>query len=247
MSKSYSFLLNLGLSLSQDEHVECLLGLGSMSETSRMDAFSDMDFFLIVERGYKQAYIDDLSWLALEPIVFKFKNTKDGYKVLFSNDVFAEYAVFEKEELPHIAFTKGQVIYTKPTFDLKWIEPENVPVNKSKSVDFLVNEALTNLYIGLKREHRGETASAFTFIQVYAAGLISELFEHVYTSKEILKDPFVSERRIENRYMEAFNILAMIKQGYTKNKTSALAALDFLNNHFDLNSAMFETIYRLTK
>lgn len=245
MSKAYVFLNNLGKSLANDPHVECLLGLGSMSETSRMDEYSDMDFFLIVEKGYKEHYINQLSWLAIEPIVFQFKNTKDGHKVLFDNDVFAEFAVFEKEELPNIGFTQGKVIYQKQGFDLAWIEPKKVPNPKKRTQDFLVNEALTNLYIGLKREHRGEHASAFSFIQVYAASLIIELFEYVYPENPILIDSFVYERRIENRFIEAFDILSSIKQGYLNNKGSAKAALNFLQSHFEINPLMSKTILSL--
>lgn len=245
MSKAYEFLQQLGQSLSKDSNVSCLLGLGSMSEISRMDAYSDMDFFLIVESGKKQAYIDDLSWLAINPIVFQFKNTKDGHKVLFENDVFAEFAVFEKEELPEIAFTEGKIIYAKPGFDLSWVMPKKVPSMKRRSVDFLVNEALTNLYIGLKRDHRGETASAFSFIQVYAASLIVELFQEIYSSKPALIDPFVFERRIENRFTKAFDVLSKIKQGYLNNKASAKAALEFLNEHFNVNKAMYQAILDL--
>jgi hypothetical protein len=245
MSKAFQFLHRLGDSVSKNPHVSCLLGLGSMSEVSRMDVYSDMDFFLIVETGHKQAFIDDLSWLAIEPIVFQFKNTKDGYKVLFEGDVFAEFAVFEAEELPTIAFTEGKVIYAKHDFNLNWIVPKRVPITKPRSVDFLVNEALTNLYIGLKREHRGETSSAFSFIQVYAAGLIMELFHEVYHSNPTLIDPFVFERRIENRFVEAFDVLSMIKQGYLHNRASAKAAVTFLNQHFHPNQAMIQAIMQL--
>lgn len=247
MSKAFQFLLDLGKSLSKDNHVDCLLGLGSMSETSRMDEYSDMDFFLIVEKGFKQHYIDDLSWLAIKPIVFQFKNTKDGHKVLFDDDVFAEFAVFEKEELKEIGFTEGKIIYQKNGFDLDYIKPRKVPMIKKRTTEFLVNEALTNLYIGLKRQHRGEIASAFSFIQVYAAGLISELFDEIYHEKPVLIDPYVSERRIENRFTEAFDILSQIKQGYLNNIASAKAALLFLNAHFKINQTMYQSILELTK
>lgn len=245
MSKAFDYLNRLGQFVSKNPNVLCLLGLGSMSEISRMDAYSDMDFFLIVETGHKQAFISDLSWLAVEPILFQFRNTRDGYKVLFKGDVFAEFAVFEAEELPEIAFTEGKVIYAKSTFDLNWIVPKKVPNQQRRSSEFLLNEALTNLYIGLKRDHRGETASAFTFIQVYASGLISELFQDIYPSKPILIDPFVSERRIENRFVEAFDTLSTFKQGYTKNRESAKAAVTFLKTHFNPNEAMVQTILEL--
>lgn len=244
MSKAYEMLLLLGESLKSDPNVCCLLGLGSMSEIDRMDAYSDMDFFLIVEKGCKQAYINQLFWIPV-PIEFTFKNTKDGYKLLLAGDVFAEFAVFEADELESIEFTKGRVIYQKIGFDLNYIQPKRIPKPGRSTVEYRVNEALTNLYIGLKREHRGEKASAFTFIQVYAAGLIATLLPEVFASQNISIDPFVYERRIEFRGPQSETILAAMKQGYEANKASAKAALDFLNKHFEVNEAIYKAIETL--
>ncbi|PKK87575.1 MAG: hypothetical protein CVV63_00580, partial [Tenericutes bacterium HGW-Tenericutes-8] len=97
---AYDTLVEMGKRFESDPHICCLLGLGSMSELSRMDAYSDMDFFLIVEDGFKEAYINDLSWFGKD-IVFSFQNTKDGHKVLFADGVFAEFAVFIKSEMPN--------------------------------------------------------------------------------------------------------------------------------------------------
>lgn len=244
MSKAYETLLQLGESLKSDPNVCCLLGLGSMSEIDRMDEFSDMDFFLIVEKGFKQMYIDQLFWIPV-PIEFAFKNTKDGYKLLLTGDVFAEFAVFEADELESIAFTDGRVIYQKTGFDLNYIQPKRIPKPSQSTVEYRVNEALTNLYIGLKREHRGEKASAFTFIQVYAAGLITTLLPVVYSEHVTSIDPFVFERRIEVRVSESETILDAMKQGYAANKASAKAALTFLKQHFDVNEAMSKAIESL--
>ena len=238
VSKAYEQICKLGEVLKKDPNVLCLLGLGSMSETTRADSYSDMDFFLVVESGYKQAYIDTLDWLSIEPMVFVFKNTKDGYKVLFKSGVFAEFAVFEKEELPSIPFTEGKVVYRKIDFDLSWIIPNHVPKPHYRSNEYLVNEALTNLYIGLKRDLRGEKASAFSFIQVYAAGLVIELLPRVFEEHKALLDPFVFERRIELRVKEANALLSTMKQGYDQNKASAKAILSFLRTYFEVNDAL---------
>lgn len=244
MSKAYEMLLLLGESLKTDPNVCCLLGLGSMSETDRMDEYSDVDFFLIVEKGYKQAYINQLFWIPVK-IEFAFKNTKDGYKLLLSDDVFAEFAVFEADELESIAFTEGRVIYQKIGFDLHYIKPKRVPKPSQSTVEYRVNEALTNLYIGLKRDHRGEKSSAFTFIQVYAVGLIATLLPEVFAVQDTAIDPFVFERRIEFRVPQCETILASMKQGYEANKASAKAALDFLKRYFEVNESMSKAIESL--
>ncbi len=41
-----------------------LIGLGSVGlELNRLDAFSDLDFFVIVEPGHRDDLLYDLSWL----------------------------------------------------------------------------------------------------------------------------------------------------------------------------------------
>ena len=237
MNQAYETLVSMAKRFKTDPNVCCLLGLGSMSELSRMDQYSDMDFFLIVEDGFKETYIKDLSWFGKE-IVFSFQNTKDGYKVLFADGVFAEFAVFIQSEMPHIGFTKGKVYYAKPGFDLSIVEPKQLKPKKPLNVDFNINEALTNLYVGVLREKRGEHASSFTFIQVYAADLIMRLFEDLFVAADTLDDYYVFERRIEFKYQESKKILSGLKQGYDKNLESALFALEFLNLYYSVNQAM---------
>src|SRR5687767_10210768 len=97
-------LAEIGDSLSKNENALALLGLGSVGiELERLDEYSDLDFFVIVRPGYKQQFIDDLSWLsAVCPIAYCFKNTIDGYKLMFSDGIFCEMALFEEAELAKI-------------------------------------------------------------------------------------------------------------------------------------------------
>ena len=54
----------IGASLERSGHALALLGLGSVgAETARIDAYSDLDFFAIVEPGTKAHYIDNRDWL----------------------------------------------------------------------------------------------------------------------------------------------------------------------------------------
>ena len=242
--KSYDTIIELGAHLEKKEDTLCLLGLGSIEDTERLDQYSDIDFFLIVEKGAKEKYMADLSWTH-RPILFSFKNTRDGYKLLFDNDVFAEFAIFEPDELAHIPFDKGNVIFAKPSFDLSLIEPQKKRI-KALDVYFNVNEAMTNLYIGLLRDKRGEKASAFTFIQVFACNLVMPLFNEEFKGNKVSTDAYVYERRIEFRHKEAEKILATFKQGYEKNKDSARAILTFLKSNFDVNLAFYHKILALT-
>lgn len=74
-----------------------LLGLGSVGrETDRIDAWSDLDFFAIVRPGEKARFVESLEWLAeARPIVWAFRNTADGSKVLMADGIFCEMAVFK--------------------------------------------------------------------------------------------------------------------------------------------------------
>jgi hypothetical protein len=55
-----------------------LLGLGSVGlETARIDTWSDLDFFAIVEPGSKARYLHRLDWLAAaRPLAWHFQNTR---------------------------------------------------------------------------------------------------------------------------------------------------------------------------
>jgi hypothetical protein len=89
-------LEEIARSLEQSGHALALIGLGSVGlERERLDACSDLDFFAVVEAGHKRRYLDDLTWLrVLCPIAYSYANTRDGYKVLFADGVFCEFAVF---------------------------------------------------------------------------------------------------------------------------------------------------------
>ncbi|GAB4498546.1 MAG: hypothetical protein OHK0052_12060 [Anaerolineales bacterium] len=64
----------LGSALANRPEALALIGLGSVGlETARLDAYSDLDFFVIVQPGYKTAYIQDLNWFsAPAPLVYAF-------------------------------------------------------------------------------------------------------------------------------------------------------------------------------
>src|SRR5439155_3723389 len=55
----------IGRSLEGTGNALALLALGSVgTELDRIDAYSDLDFFVVVRDGYRQAYLGDLGWLS---------------------------------------------------------------------------------------------------------------------------------------------------------------------------------------
>ena len=238
----------LGHSLEQSEHALALIGLGSVGlELDHLDAYSDLDFFVIVAEGHKQSYLDSLKWLSdVHPIAFRFLNTEDGYKVLFEDGIFCEFAVFELDELSNIPFAPGRVIWKRPDVAETVGQPRAGSVQKSKRTqEWLLGEALTNLYVGLGRERRGEKLSATRFIQGYAVDRLLELVESIESPQPAYRDPFVNERRFEQRFPEIAKQLGTWMQGYEKNRESALAMLEFLEKHFEISQAMAKAIWSL--
>jgi hypothetical protein len=104
---------------------------------------------------------------------------------------------------------------------------------------------LTNLYVGLSRERRGEKLSAMRFIQGYAVDRLLELAEYIEPENEVHPDPFVNERRFEQRFPVIAPEVGKWMQGYEKNCDSALAILTFLEKHFEINEALANTVREL--
>jgi lincosamide nucleotidyltransferase B/F len=227
-----------------------LLGLGSVGlETERLDDYSDLDFFVIVKPGWKTRYIASLDWLStLCSLAYVFRNTVDGYKVLFEDGIFCEFAVFEAHELSHIPFARGRLIWQDDSFDEKLCTP---PPKQQRAHliegtnEWHLGEALTNLYVGLGRVQRGEKLTGTRFIQSYAVDHVLALAKVLETAQGHAEDPFNHERRYEVRYPQTAKSLPAFIQGYEHNVESALALLTFLEQHFEVSPAMSAAIREL--
>jgi lincosamide nucleotidyltransferase len=236
----------IGLSLSESGTALALLGLGSVGvEMERLDEYSDLDFFVIVKPGCKPGYLASLAWLAsVHPLAYAFLNTADGYKALFADGIFCEFAIFEPSELASIPFTRGRIIWKDDTFDESLCVPQ--PTRQSEHTrEWLLGEALTNLYVGLGRVQRGEILSGTRLIQSYAVDHLLELTKFLESAQAQPEDPFAHERRFELRYPQTARHLPAFVQGYERNAESALAILEFLEAHFEVNPAMSAAIRQL--
>jgi hypothetical protein len=238
----------IGRSLEASEHALALIGLGSVGiETERLDAYSDLDFFVIVDEGCKSRYIDSLGWLSsLCPVAYTFRNSADGYKLLFQDGIFCEFAIFEQSELRTIPFAPGRIIWKQPYVDEAICVPAVASAPpRPMDADWVVGEALTNLYVGLGRFRRGEKLSAMRFIQHYAVDRILELANIFENENGSRKDEFANERRFEQRFPKIAQELPGFVQGYERSCESAQAILEFLERHFEVNQSMAGAIRRL--
>lgn len=238
----------IGASLEQSGHALALIGLGSVGEEMhRLDDYSDLDFFAIVEPGHKQRYIDNPDWLGRpHPIAYYFANTADGFKLLYADGIFCECAVFEPEELRALPYSPGRIIWKRDDAPNGWESPVRAPLRPAqRTEEFLIGEAITNLYVGMGRERRGERLSAMRFIQSYAVDRLLELAETIEPPTSVSADVFSKERRFEQRRPGIARELPSWTQGYERNRESALAILSFLERHFDVNKPMAEAVRAL--
>lgn len=239
---------DIGRSLAGRPAALALIGLGSVGrELERLDDYSDLDFFVIVESDHKADYIADLSWLsAAHPVTYRFRNSDDGYKFLFADGIYGEMAVFGLEELAGAAYTPGRMVWRRDDVAETLATPSKQPPQRAKSsVEHLLGEALTNLYVGLGRYRRGEKLSAFRFIQGYAVDRVIDLADLLASRSAAEEDPFDSPRRFERRYPALAADLPALMQGYERSPESAAAILALLDQHFPLDPAIKEAIVAL--
>lgn len=241
---------DIGQSLARRSDGLALLGLGSAgAELTRLDAYSDLDFFAIVQPGSKTRYITDLTWLSeIAPVAYAFQNTADGYKLLFADGIFCEFAVFEPAELAQASFTAVRIIWQAAEFDDQLVangKRPSSPTTLLPATEWLVGEALTNLYVGLGRFRRGEKLSAMRFIQGYAVDRLADLASRLEAAQPSLPDPFAAERRIEQRLPRFSQHLPDFLPGYENSPAAARAILSFLTQHFPVNPAIAAEILAL--
>ena len=244
-------LASLAHSLSVREDALALLALGSVGvETDRLDAWSDLDFFVLVRDGAKARYIQNLNWLAeAHPLAWHFQNTADGQKALMTDGVFCEFAVFEVHEMSRIPYAPGRFIWRRNEVD-ETLACAQRPLPARQSADWLVGEALSNLVVGLQRHARGERLAAMRMIQVHALDRVLEFMEILQPDSNdpcSVRDPFNVDRRIEMRGSQAALALPVWAGGYESTVPAALALLEVLEKRKVVSQYVGEYIRALAK
>ncbi|WP_114571826.1 hypothetical protein [Exiguobacterium flavidum] len=241
----------IGASLEETGDALLLLGLGSVgAELARLDEYSDLDFFVITKTGAKARFIERLDWLeAVHPLAYIFRNTEDGYKILFADGVYGEFAVFEASEMTDILFTPGRIVWKDPAFtDERIASPVKEPASlRRDSLDFAVNEALTNLYVGLCRYARGEKLSGMRFVESHAIDNILSVLHLIEQEVAYYPDVFGNERRLEKRFPQFTRRMGAMLQGYGQVPASALNILAYLEESYPLNAEMGKEIRRMAE
>jgi hypothetical protein len=227
----------IGRALACDPDTLALLGLGSCGvEAHRLDDWSDLDFFVIVQPHAKQRFIEDLWWLAREaPLVFTHRNTADGCKTLSFDGVFCEFAVFSPDELPAIPFSPGRVVWARDGFDTRCL----VPVRVQDPIDmrWQVDEALGNVLVGLKRLRRGEVLAAWQSVVVHAGEQALRALKQAGPGD--LWNPI---RRLETDAPALAALVADFSVGADQTEAAARAIVAALSSRFELSESLVAAI-----
>ncbi|WP_157970554.1 hypothetical protein [Nakamurella deserti] len=237
----------LAVSLAQGGDVTAVLGLGSAGvEHARFDDHSDIDFFVVVvDLAAKARFLSSFAWLAsMGTVVYSFVNDSNGRKALYSDGLFVEFAVFTAEELADIPFAGARVVWRRPGVDVD-LSGAGVPsAGVLDTVEFHLNEALTNLFVGLHRDLRGETLTAFRFIQVFAVDRVLAL-ARLTRPAHLSLDRFDATRRVEAAHPDLIPPLRRMLAGYDDNRAAARAVLDWLTHNFPADPAITEPVEAL--
>lgn len=223
----------LASSLAARDDALGLLALGSIGqETSRADAWSDLDFFVLVRAGAKARYLACLDWLhAAHPLAWQFANTRDGCKALMADGMFCEFAVFEPTELSTIPYSPGRWVWRRADeVPEHWARPA-LALPAQSDPAWLAGEALSNLLVGLQRYRRGECLAAMRMVQVYALDRVLESIDQQETfAPGVTRDPFSADRRFEARHPAEAATLRTWAPGIAATPQAALALLQRLES-----------------
>jgi len=243
-------LTEIADSLQKTGDAKALLGLGSIGmELERLDEWSDLDFFVIVKDGMKKRYIDNLDWLTnCGTPAFYFLNSPDGYKYLYEDGIYCEFAVFEEHELSNTQFSSGRIIWKTKDFDESLCTPvkKNTPW-KPDNLDWAMGEVLTCLYVGLCRFGRGEKLISTKFVQTFALDILVACASYFEQEVSYFKDDFQNERRFEIRFPHFASKIPGMMQGYDKVPESALAILEYVESKYNVNDGIKNAIIELAQ
>jgi hypothetical protein len=250
MHPNLTRLDRLAAHLATDPHVQAVLGLGSAGvETHRFDDHSDIDFFLVVDTtDTKHRYLQDTGWLQGfgGHVAYSFVNDPNGRKALLADGLFLEYAIFTPDELAALPFTGARVVWSRGRYDPLALGAAAPALTATDTVDFHLNEALTNLYVGLHRELRGEHLAAMRFIQVYAVDRVLALVRLDPATALDHPDHFEATRRIERACLPGGLPLHRMVPGYTRNLDAARAVLAWLTAHHDTDPVIVAAVREVT-
>ncbi len=144
------------------------------------------------------------------------------------------------------AYAAGRVVWRRDDAPDRAGEPRRAPSPASpEPIEWYVGEALTNLYVGLHRDLRGERLSGMRLIQVHAVDRLIGLLDVLGRAGAARQDPFAVERGVERRLDASVLPLHALAPGYGHNREAALAILGVLEGLVPVDARMAQAIREL--
>lgn len=193
-------------SLAKTPQVVGLVLVGSTADLSRVDEWSDHDFFVITENGAAENLRQDLSWLPdYEDIVMRPRETDHGLKVVYANGQVLEFAVFDDVELEQAGANAYNVTLDRTNIAQRMAAIAQKSKPKPYDFDTEFEVFLGQMLIGIGRARRGEVLIAGQFIRSYclnrALSFIRAWLPPV-AGTETREDNLDRFRRFEQQYPE---------------------------------------------
>lgn len=224
-----------------DPRVLGVVALGSMAARDYLpDAWSDHDFFLIVDPGAQESFRGDLSWLpGAARIALSFRETAHGLKVVYDDGHLLEFAVFDPQELFLARVNRHRVLFDRADVAarLEQIARTTTEATSPPDASWLAGQVLTQLLVAAGRTRRGEWLSGRAVL-MGAVRHLATLAATVLTSPDrSLLDGLDPHRRIERAFPDFGRSLdaALAQQGVH----AVAAVLELVETRFAPRVAAF--------
>ena len=216
IEKFLEYSAELSSKLIERDDVIGLVFVGSAAETSRVDEWSDHDFFVVTKNGLAEGFRQDLTWLPRhEEIAISPRETEHGLKVVYLNGQVLEFAIFNDAELELVTVNSYSVAFDKTNIAEQMAAIASTPRSHQFNADIEFQLFLAQILIGVGRARRGELLSAGQFINSFAVnhalGLIRSWLVPV-AGRESDEDDLNRFRRVEFQYPEISRALNIIQQ-----------------------------------
>jgi hypothetical protein len=165
-----AFTVALQANLEADPRALGLIACGSMAQRdTRPDEWSDHDFLVVVAAGAQEELRNALTWLPDHPrVVYRFRETAHGVKVLYESGHMLEFAVFDPDELYLARVNQYRVLLDRSDLArrLEQIAAATSEWSRSEARDdaYPMGQFLTGVLVAYGRWLRGERLSARYFL-----------------------------------------------------------------------------------
>jgi len=216
VTRFLEYSAELSSKLLKRDEVIGLVFVGSTAEISRVDEWSDHDFFVVTQSGSAEKLRQDLSWLPRhKEIAISPRETAHGLKIIYQDGQVLEFAIFDDQELEIVTVNSYSIAFDKTNITERMAVIASTPRPHQFNADIEFQLFLSQILIGVGRARRGELLSAGQFINSFAMnhalGLIRSWLAPI-AGRESAEDDLNRFRRVEFQYPEIGSALIAIQQ-----------------------------------